>query len=226
MEVAIQKENAQTLDLNKVSNHRTKRITKRFNEQLETASQKSVSQKRAISKGLAARNAGYNISTNRPMTGKLSNLDKESIKDQLIEKIEHMDHEDIEKMSKQIEEIDKGEQDLRKTSSGFPKDNIFNNQEHDQEFERQHYNTIEHQDGNENEEKDEVNDLPQNQKDRRDDNRSVSELSEYASKARSKLSRSSRRSSKSYIFKLQKELDREKAERMKLESEIKELKKI
>lgn len=210
----------------KLASNRAKRITKRFNEQLDTASQKSVNQRRAISRGLAERNSAYNLSANRRITSKLSNADKESIKDQLIEKIERMDHEDIERMSKQIDEMDKGEQEFRKTSSGFPKEKYFNNQEQDNEFEREHYNTLEHPDDNKDEEKDEVKDLPESPTIKHDFMKSASELSEYGSRPRSKLTRSSKRSSKSYIFKLQKELDREKAERMKLESEIQELKKI
>lgn len=46
------------------------------------------------------------------------------------------------------------------------------------------------------------------------------------SKVRSKFSTASKSSSRSYILRLKEELDKEKAERVKLESEIEELKKI
>jgi DNA integrity scanning protein DisA with diadenylate cyclase activity len=84
----------------KSSNYRGKRVPKRFNEQLDDASQKSVNKRRAMSRGAINRVPSQTMSTYRPMTAKSSNVDKESLKNQILSQIEQMDKDELDKMSK------------------------------------------------------------------------------------------------------------------------------
>lgn len=88
------------------ANYRSKRPSKRFNEEL--AETQSAGQRRAMSRGHSIRSGGLSNAYPRPMTGKHSqHVDKESMKNQIIHQIEKMDHEEIERMSKQIDEMTK-----------------------------------------------------------------------------------------------------------------------
>lgn len=72
--------------------------------------------------------------------------------------------------------------------------------------------------------RDEVSELPSM---KADDEKSTTELSEYGSQYPPDLrSRSSQRTSKTYISQLKKELENERAERIKLEKEIEKIKQI
>jgi hypothetical protein len=201
------------------TNNRPKRDNKRFNEQLDVASQKSVNSRRALSRGMAATRSVYvPTQANRPMTGKAEHLDQESIKNQILDQIEKMSKDEVDKMSKQIDQI---------THDGDHESDHIGDTRADMKFDRDNYNTLEghkeHEGSpdrhNDPENQDTVQDLPQN---------NVHDYYDQPShkKPRSKYSRSSKRSSKSYIHKLKEDLDKEKEERVKLESEIEELKKI
>lgn len=177
---------------------------RRFNEQLDTASQKSVNRRRALSRGTAQR--GTVLQTPNHRNEPAPNLPdedfKKHLKDQILTKIDKMTEEEIDKVSKQLDEISKAEGEYK----------------HHDEFGRDESQEIDQ------EQNDYVADLPNPAN--YQDNKSITELSEYGSRTRDVRSRSSKRSSKSYISKLRLELESERAQRQKLESEIEELKKL
>ena len=215
--------------------YRSKRVPKRFNEQLDAASQRSVHSRRALSRGQAATRSVQmpQQPITRPMTGKLSHIDKESIKNQIIEQIERMSKDEVDKMSKKVDEITKDGDHEAQNANNQPDHNV----QADPEFEREDFDTLnvgaKTQDVNdphneshviEQEVQDVVPDLVKTAN--LDPANDYNDKGSRRTKIRSRFSRSSKRSSKSYISKLKEELDKEKAERVKLESEIEELKKI
>lgn len=177
-----------------------RRVPRRFNEDLDAASQKSVNQKRALSRGIGYRpreSLQQNLQTLNP-----PEEDKQRFKSKVISQIDKMTEEEIDRISRQIDEITHGENELKAEAL----QQLDNNQEdeYNQELE------------------DQVDPLVDNYH----NTKSVTELSEAGSRARDTVSRGSRRSSKSYIMKLRQELQSEREQRHKLESEIEELKRI
>lgn len=229
--------------------HHSKRVPKRFNEQLDKASQRSVHSRRALSRGQAVTRSVHvpQQTLARPMTGKSSHIDKESIKNQLIEQIERMSKDEVDKMSRQVDEMTGDGDHAAQNADNYPDSQA----QADLDLDREDFDTLnvaaKTQDVNDphgeshefdHEAQDMVPDLVRTS--------NLSPLNDYddkvsrRTKPRSKfskhfysfspkigyISRSSKRSSKSYISKLKEDLDKEKAERLKLESEIEELKKI
>lgn len=125
-------------------------------------------------------------------------------KSKVIERIENMTEQEIDKISRQLEKIT-GE-DHKEVESQIENEEL---DDHDLEAE---------------EIEDRVNNLPEAVG--YNDQRSVTELSEYSSRVSHAKTRSSQRSSKSYVDKLRRELESERNERKKLESEIEKLKKL
>lgn len=181
---------------------------RRFNEQLDNVSQKSVNQRRALSRGSGRRHREISKSyTPQQFKERRANDEKQEIKKKIMDKIEQMTEEEIDKVSRQLDEISR--------ASELP------NVEHVQDFNNQDQDF----DHNDEEQKDIVDNLPEPGE--YCERKSITELSEYGSrKIRDIKSASSKRSSKTYISSLRKELNKERVERLKLESDIEELKKI
>lgn len=217
----------------KSANYKYKRVPKRFNEELDAVSQKSVSKRRALSRGLAATRSVHVPYQQRPMTGKSSKIDQESVKDQLINQIERMSKDEVEKMSRKIDEITKDGDHEYQQADNYPMNNDL--PQGDPEFEREQYNTLDvemppeatpepaPENFNMEESKDYVDELPPTITPK---NNGVFYTPQDKKRPKSNYSRSSRRSGKSYILSLKKELDQERSERYKLEQEIEQLKKI
>jgi hypothetical protein len=182
---------------------KSRRRPRRFNEGLDTVSQKSVNRRRALSRGSGRHN--YNkMAASYQAKPKSSQEEKYEVKKKIFEKIEKMTEDEIDKISKQLDEISKQDQRHRQ------------NEDVSNEFEKEEIMK---------EEKDKVGDLPEPGEYKKE--KSITELSEYGSqKPRNLNSVSSKRSSKTYISQLRMELEQEKAQRLKLESEIEELKKL
>uniref|UniRef100_A0A7S3KKS9 Uncharacterized protein n=1 Tax=Euplotes crassus TaxID=5936 RepID=A0A7S3KKS9_EUPCR len=176
-----------------------KRRTRRFNEDLDTASQKSIHRRRAFSK--TAQKGFQTTAYPGSYHFQQPQLEAEAAdtKSKVLQKIEGMTEEEIEKISKQLDQINGKEQP----------ENLNEQDDHDLEAE---------------EIGDQVNDLPEDI--RADDKMSVTELSEYGSRQTDNVTRSSQRSSKSYVEKLRRELESERTERKKIELEIEKLKKL
>lgn len=115
-----------------------------------------------------------------------------------------MTEEEIDKISKQIDEISRGDIEYR-ADEVPPGDEAFDKEGNDYKQELA----------------DQVEALPEPTK-----NKSITELSEAGSQNRDSASRASKRSSKSYIIKLRQELESEREQRLKLENEIEQLKRI
>ena len=188
---------------NNRQNGYNRRIPRRFNEELETTSQKSLNSKRAMSRGIGYRHRDslqQNLQTLNP-----PEEDKLKFKNKVINQIDKMTEEEIDRISKQIDEITQADNEHKaEVPPQFENEPANEEAEVNQELEDQvdplvyqHYN-----------------------------NKSVTELSETGSKVRDTASRGSKRSSKSYIMKLRQELQSEREQRHKLESEIEELKRI
>lgn len=127
---------------------------------------------------------------------------KKSIKDQILNRLDKMTEEEIDRVSRQLDELSKADEEKK---------------HNDDKFEREELELTQ-------EALDKVGDLPQPNNFKED--KSITELSDYGSKSRDIRSRSSKRSSKSYVSKLRQELENERLQRQKLESEIEELKKL
>lgn len=121
---------------------------------------------------------------------------RKEARNKIIEKIEKMTDTEIDKVSKQLDKLVENEQSQKP--------------EEESQIEKEEFD-LEAEEIN-----DQVYDLPKEDKNT-GKYRSVSEISVYGSKVRSKKSRSSQRSSQTYILKLKRELDTEREERMKLE---------
>lgn len=159
----------------------------------------SINSKRALSKGYAHRTyqkPSYPIKQTH-IDNQSNRESRKHTKDKILAKIEKLTDAEIDKISQQLDKI--------------------TGNDHSQKPEEFDLEAEEVNDG--------VNDLPQ---DEANENkyRSVSEISEYGSRTKDRKSISSQRSSKTYISALKKELDIEREERMKLEQEIKKLKKL
>lgn len=177
---------------------KSRRKPRRFNEQLDTASQKSVNRRRALSRGSGRHN--YNKERTSSQVRPSPQEDKNEVKKKIFEKIEKMTEDEIDKISKQLDEISRQDEKSHQNA----------------DFSKEYYRE---------EEGDNVGDLPGPGEYR--DEKSVTELSEYGSqKPKDVNSVSSKRTSKTYISQLRMELEQERAQRLKLESEIEELKKL
>jgi len=210
--------------LNKGFNNRRKRVStagrrrsnvaksiknpQRFNEKLDNVSQKSVNQRRALSRGTGRRHRGVSKSyTPLQFKEQKANDEKQEIKMKIMDKIDQMTEEEIDKVSRQLDEISRASEAPK--AEHIPD---YDGQDHDLEHEHE-------------EQKDIVDNLPEPGE--YCERKSITELSEYGSmRPRNMKSASSKRSSKTYISNLRKELDKERVERLKLESDIEELKKI
>lgn len=182
---------------------------RRFNEQLDEQSQKSVSRRSVVSRSshLSRRHTSKrNSLRSAPQQPRKQEPSKEEIKRQILDKIEKMTEEEIDKVSRQLDEISKTGNEEQKKDLENPENEVDKQDTYDKA-----------------EEYDQVGDLPSPANFA--ENKSVSELSECNTKHRDFRSRSSK-TSKTYISHLKNELEAEKAERMKLEAEIEELKKV
>lgn len=164
----------------------------------------SVNQRRALSRGALLRHraapvqASYVAPNDRIQDAHIH----QNLREQILNKLDKMTEDEIDKVSKQLDEITRADEE----------------QKHQDEFDRNHHQELTQ------EALDQVGELPSPNNFK--DDKSITELSEYGSKSRDVRSRSSKRSSKSYISKLQQDLDSERAQRLKLEKEIEHLKKI
>lgn len=172
---------------------------------MDTASQKSIKRKQ-FSHTVAQRT--YQTPAN-PVLAQPADLqanpeEGENVKSKVIERIEKMTEEEVDRISKQLEQLTGEHLEQQKIAEEEQKEQ----DDHDLEAE---------------EIQDKVSNLPEEAE---YGQRSVTEVSEYGSRFRDVRSRSSKRSSKSYIDKLRKELESERMEREKLEGEIEKLKKL
>lgn len=135
---------------------------------------------------------------------------KSQYKERMNEKLDLLD-DDADRVSRQIDEIIKMS-DVQHSEA----EHMNGDHRNDSEFDRNE------DDEDAQEMNDNVPDLPEPA----GDNRSISTLSEMGSSRQDVRSRSSRKTSKSYISKLRGELENERSQRLKLESEIEELKQI
>ena len=173
-----------------------RKLPHRFNEELDNVSQRSVNQKRALSRGIAVRpreSLQPNFQTLNP-----PEEENQRVKKQIINKIDKMTEEEIDRISRKIDEITQGDEDHK----------VEEHQIAENEAEKEDVDA--HQ-----ELQDQVDSLPEQP----NDYKSATELSEARS-------RGSQRSSKSYVLKLRQELQNEREQRERLEHEIEELKKI
>ena len=189
-----------------ITGSRRQNKARRFNEQLDNVSQKSVSRRSAIARSshLGRRKVANRHFIRSAQQTREIEESKENIKKKILDKLEKMSEAEIDKVSKQLDEITKGDEELAKEVEN-PEDGL----EREDTFDR--------------EEEDVVADLPSPANFA--ENKSISELSECATKHKDLRSRSSK-TSKTYISHLKHELEAEKAQRMKLEEEIENLKKI
>jgi rubrerythrin len=174
----------------------------------------SVIRKRAFSRSAAFKyRKDANIHNLRTENSVRGNEDNHVHKERVHDKLDLLNEDDIDKVSRQIDEIikihDVNHNDKDRVNGEHRGDGEFYRDEYDEEAEELN---------------DKVSDLPEPAN--YAENKSITELSEMGSKPRDIRSRSSRRSSKSYISKLRQELDNERSQRQKLESEIEELKRF
>ena len=165
----------------------------------------SVNGRRALSRSAAFKyrkdsNRHYQKSENRGFED-----NKSQFKERMNEKLDLLD-DDADRVSRQIDDIIKMS-DVEQINGDHKNDSEFDRNEDDEDAQEMNDN---------------VPDLPEPA----GDNRSISTLSEMGSSRQDVRSRSSRKTSKSYISKLRGELENERSQRLKLESEIEELKQI
>jgi hypothetical protein len=172
----------------------------------------SVNGRRALSRSAAFK---YRIDANRHIQKSENSIrgnedNKSQFKERNHEKLDLLD-DDADKVSRQIDEIikisDVQHSEVEQINGDHKADSEFDRDDIDEDAEEMNDN---------------VPDLPEPAY----DNRSVSTLSEMGSSRKDVRSRSSRKTSKSYISKLRGELENERSQRLKLESEIEELKQI
>jgi hypothetical protein len=173
----------------------------------------SVNGRRALSRSAAFK---YRNNDNRHFQKSENSIrgnedNKSQFKERMHEKLDLLNDEDADRVSRQIDEIikisDVQHSEVEQLNGDHQADSEFDRDEADEEAQELN---------------DKVSDLPEPV----DDNRSISTLSEMGSSRKDVRSRSSRKTSKSYISKLRHELENERSQRMMLESEIEELKKV